>query len=166
MVKFLLDSIKERGCNLPHDFIQCISCGEDTKVAGAFAYHEPGNERVSTPHVGHGVSGESWLRHFTSRPMWLCVTLCSCDWQVYICKEPCTKNLTRRTVVHELIHAFDYCRAGMDENNCYHAACTEVRVWCAWVLVCACSSCCWCVCVCVCVCVCMCTGGAWVLGSG
>lgn len=31
-----------------------------------------------------------------------------------------------RTVAHELIHAFDHCRAKMDWNNCEHHACSEV----------------------------------------
>jgi inner membrane protease ATP23 len=28
---------------------------------------------------------------------------------------------------HELIHAYDYCRADIDFNNPYHLACTEIR---------------------------------------
>ena len=32
------------------------------------------------------------------------------------------------TLTHELIHAYDHCRArGMDFKNCEHHACTEVR---------------------------------------
>eukprot|EP00607_Mallomonas_marina_P008736 CAMPEP_0182416686 /NCGR_PEP_ID=MMETSP1167-20130531/1060_1 /TAXON_ID=2988 /ORGANISM="Mallomonas Sp, Strain CCMP3275" /LENGTH=176 /DNA_ID=CAMNT_0024589691 /DNA_START=72 /DNA_END=602 /DNA_ORIENTATION=- len=41
------------------------------------------------------------------------------------------KNLGRKTfentVVHELIHAYDKCRAKLDFSNCLHHACTEVR---------------------------------------
>ena len=59
---------------------------------------------------------------------------------MYICEEPCTQNLARRTIVHELIHAYDFCRAEVDADNCYHAACTEVgpHVLCAvrWTDVC------------------------------
>jgi inner membrane protease ATP23 len=33
----------------------------------------------------------------------------------------------QRTVLHELIHAYDMCRAKMDCNDCKHLACTEVR---------------------------------------
>jgi hypothetical protein len=30
-------------------------------------------------------------------------------------------------VAHELVHAYDYCRAkGLDLRNCHHHACTEV----------------------------------------
>ena len=32
-----------------------------------------------------------------------------------------------RTLTHELIHAWDYCRAAADPSNCRHLACTEVR---------------------------------------
>lgn len=36
--------------------------------------------------------------------------------------------MTHKTLVHELIHAIDYCRTKMDPvNNCLHLACTEVR---------------------------------------
>lgn len=32
-----------------------------------------------------------------------------------------------RTVVHELIHAYDHTRVEMNYNDCRHIACTEVR---------------------------------------
>lgn len=32
-----------------------------------------------------------------------------------------------RSIAHELVHAFDYCRADLDVANCTHMACTEVR---------------------------------------
>jgi inner membrane protease ATP23 len=31
------------------------------------------------------------------------------------------------TLTHELIHAYDFCRAEVDETNCRHHACTEIR---------------------------------------
>eukprot|EP01087_Luapelamoeba_hula_P004280 TRINITY_DN14213_c0_g1_i2.p1 TRINITY_DN14213_c0_g1~~TRINITY_DN14213_c0_g1_i2.p1 ORF type:complete len:188 (+),score=30.61 TRINITY_DN14213_c0_g1_i2:3-566(+) len=34
---------------------------------------------------------------------------------------------TERTVLHELIHAYDDCRAHVDWDNCKHHACTEIR---------------------------------------
>lgn len=35
----------------------------------------------------------------------------------------------RNTLVHELVHAYDFCRAkNLDFFNCKHLACTEVRV--------------------------------------
>lgn len=32
-----------------------------------------------------------------------------------------------RSVTHELIHAYDHCRAKVEATNCSHIACTEVR---------------------------------------
>lgn len=32
-----------------------------------------------------------------------------------------------QVIIHELIHAYDKCRAEVDWNNCLHHACTEVR---------------------------------------
>ena len=32
-----------------------------------------------------------------------------------------------RTIVHELVHAYDHCRAELSPTNCAHLACTEVR---------------------------------------
>ena len=35
----------------------------------------------------------------------------------------------RNTMVHELVHAYDHCRAGnLDWSNCRHHACSEVRL--------------------------------------
>ena len=33
----------------------------------------------------------------------------------------------QRTVLHELIHAYDTCRAKVDCNDCHQLACTEIR---------------------------------------
>lgn len=38
-----------------------------------------------------------------------------------------TKSEVENTMVHELIHAFDHCRAKIDWGNCRHHACSEVR---------------------------------------
>ena len=31
------------------------------------------------------------------------------------------------TLTHELVHAYDHCRAYVDWSNCVHHACSEVR---------------------------------------
>jgi Peptidase M76 family len=36
-------------------------------------------------------------------------------------------RMFQNTVIHELIHAYDICRAKVDWNNCRHYACTEIR---------------------------------------
>lgn len=33
----------------------------------------------------------------------------------------------QRTLLHELVHAFDHCRVEMDYSSCRHLACTEIR---------------------------------------
>eukprot|EP01035_Chromulina_nebulosa_P022148 gene22148-28679_t len=38
-----------------------------------------------------------------------------------------TKDVFEQTVIHELIHAYDFCRSKIDVNNCVQHACTEVR---------------------------------------
>jgi len=35
----------------------------------------------------------------------------------------------RRVLTHELIHAFDFARAKIEEDNLDHIACTEIRAW-------------------------------------
>ena len=38
-----------------------------------------------------------------------------------------TQAEVTRAVAHELVHAFDSCRAALDARDCAHVACTEVR---------------------------------------
>jgi len=40
-----------------------------------------------------------------------------------------SENNMADVVTHELIHAFDHCRAEVDLKNPIHLACTEVRAW-------------------------------------
>lgn len=55
--------------------------------------------------------------------------------KIFICEENFSEeaagrmgtSAVRRTVLHELIHAYDYCRVKFDLNNCDQLACTEVR---------------------------------------
>lgn len=47
--------------------------------------------------------------------------------KVVLCEEVASRSVVRRTLVHELIHAYDTCRAELDPGNIYHVACTEVR---------------------------------------
>ncbi|KAI9004076.1 peptidase M76 [Gaertneriomyces semiglobifer] len=37
------------------------------------------------------------------------------------------KQHLEQVLTHELIHAYDYCRAKIDENDCRHLACAEIR---------------------------------------
>ncbi|KAK3086099.1 hypothetical protein FSP39_013570 [Pinctada imbricata] len=48
--------------------------------------------------------------------------------QVVICQNNAvTQAMQCRTLLHELIHAFDKCRAHVDFSNIHHLACTEIR---------------------------------------
>lgn len=48
--------------------------------------------------------------------------------QIVMCENGMLEKETfEHTVVHELVHAFDQCRAKIDWSNCLHHACTEVR---------------------------------------
>ena len=42
-------------------------------------------------------------------------------------KHKIPQKLVTQTLVHELIHAYDSCRAEVDWTNCLHIACSEVR---------------------------------------
>eukprot|EP01041_Mallomonas_annulata_P007944 gene7944-16272_t len=47
---------------------------------------------------------------------------------VVICEnKKLDKTTFENTIVHELIHAYDKCRAKIDFSNCLHHACAEVR---------------------------------------
>lgn len=47
--------------------------------------------------------------------------------QIVICQGKKSQNRILSTIVHEMIHMFDVCRAKFDFNNLEHVACTEVR---------------------------------------
>lgn len=54
------------------------------------------------------------------------------DPQIVVCEDNVEKfNIAQshvsRTMVHELIHAYDHCRAHVDWKDCLHIACSEVR---------------------------------------
>eukprot|EP01094_Clydonella_sp_ATCC50884_P018886 TRINITY_DN3580_c0_g3_i1.p1 TRINITY_DN3580_c0_g3~~TRINITY_DN3580_c0_g3_i1.p1 ORF type:complete len:287 (+),score=68.23 TRINITY_DN3580_c0_g3_i1:140-1000(+) len=48
---------------------------------------------------------------------------------VVVCENHLPEHDTflQETIVHELVHAFDYCKYEIDPSNCDHIACTEIR---------------------------------------
>eukprot|EP01006_Ploeotia_vitrea_P034339 TRINITY_DN65739_c6_g8_i1.p1 TRINITY_DN65739_c6_g8~~TRINITY_DN65739_c6_g8_i1.p1 ORF type:complete len:341 (-),score=169.00 TRINITY_DN65739_c6_g8_i1:75-1097(-) len=46
---------------------------------------------------------------------------------VLCCNKVKHEEHVHNTIVHELIHAFDWCRAEVDFRNLFHLACTEIR---------------------------------------
>eukprot|EP01135_Chromosphaera_perkinsii_P012001 Nk52_evm9s2568 gene=Nk52_evmTU9s2568 len=50
------------------------------------------------------------------------------DRGVVLCEESLfSQTLVEETLIHELIHAFDHCRAKVDWADCRHHACSEIR---------------------------------------
>lgn len=48
--------------------------------------------------------------------------------QIVICYNQCSsKSMMDGVLGHELLHAWDYCRANLDFDNVRHVACTEIR---------------------------------------
>lgn len=46
-----------------------------------------------------------------------------------ICEDNLLGNkYVKQTLLHELVHAYDQCRAKVNWKSCYHIACTEVRL--------------------------------------
>ena len=47
---------------------------------------------------------------------------------VVLCQNrPRSPSQMGRTMLHELVHAFDFCRVEMNPTSCLHMACTEIR---------------------------------------
>jgi len=126
-VKFMLEKMEEAGCAVERsvDIIDRRSSSSSSSSSTTSA----SNETLST----HPSSSSSSSSFFT-------VEYCDgANSQVVGGFRPeggvalCHNNLTTQTdleatLTHELIHAYDHCRAkGMDWTNCEHHACTEIR---------------------------------------
>lgn len=37
------------------------------------------------------------------------------------------KKMIEETMIHETLHSYDYCRSNVNQNNCVHLACSEIR---------------------------------------
>jgi mitochondrial inner membrane protease ATP23 len=104
VVHKLIDSINDLGCAIPKDFFVCRPC--DYEMTGGFLLPPP-KEKT-------GRSSSS------STPKY--------EPKIVLCED---KNIDRmtfeNTIVHELVHAYDVCRAKVDFKNCADHACTEIR---------------------------------------
>lgn len=50
------------------------------------------------------------------------------DDQIALCQDiHAARDHFQDAFIHELVHAYDWCRAEIDPTNCEHLACTEVR---------------------------------------
>jgi mitochondrial inner membrane protease ATP23 len=96
-VQNLLDAIEHLGCKIPDDFLGCKKCGVKN-ISGGFIVAQA-NQDAST-----------------YQP------------KIAVCEDnPMEKETFQNTIVHELVHAYDQCRAKFDWTNCLHHACTEIR---------------------------------------
>lgn len=94
IVRKLLDSITDLGCELPPNFFVCRTC--EKEMTGGFLLPQKGST-VYNP------------------------KLIMCE------NKAIDKRMFQNTVVHELVHAYDICRAKIDWADCKHFACTEIR---------------------------------------
>lgn len=96
-LQILLDKINDLGCIIPKDFIKCRQC--DSNVAGGFVINNNENKKSYQP-------------------------------QIIMCENTiggCSQEVFDKTLMHELIHAYDQCTTKIDYKNCLHHACTEIR---------------------------------------
>ena len=97
-VKFLVDKITDLGCALPPDFFECQVCPPHRRGGFMPPSRDPSTGRF--------------------RPS-----------KIAICEgaNPEGQVGVNITLAHELIHAYDHCRAKIRWDNCAQHACTEVR---------------------------------------
>jgi mitochondrial inner membrane protease ATP23 len=133
-IQFLVQHLIDLGCPPPENFIKCIQC--DKPQAGGFGMiedvpHRRGNSN-SGDAAGSGECSKSLLRNYAdvlAAEKEGNVILGKIKPEIFICQQYMdSEKMTHKTLVHELIHAIDYCRTKMDPvHNCLHLACTEVR---------------------------------------
>jgi hypothetical protein len=142
-VNFLFRALKRAGCQVdPLTFIHCTAC--DSNMNGALFHDVDGYTAVS-PHDAskHGQSALYLLLDLNVcgvpvAPLTVASVLLlfslrvpfvlSYAPQTLMCGNRVRDYRTFETVLtHELIHAYDHCRAEVDVTNLQHHACMEVR---------------------------------------
>lgn len=146
-VQFLIKKLIDLGCHPPEGFIKCIDCG-DKQAGGGFGVVEETVLPISSNLHDDNKNHKKYIDEAKNRRQRQCEntqTLKDLQEQLKAQNEGraslrllpeiflCQQNLVnedhaRQSMVHELIHAIDLCRAKMDPiNNCIHMACTEIR---------------------------------------
>ena len=110
----LLEEIRKLGCELPSDFISCRPCPTD--VGGGF-----GVDVVPAAAAINSSANPSTAADATSRAFKAQVSMCENKAANYDSK------VYESTLIHELVHAYDVCRAKIDYTKCDQVACTEIR---------------------------------------
>ncbi|GBG26157.1 Mitochondrial inner membrane protease ATP23-like [Hondaea fermentalgiana] len=96
-VKIVREGMEKLGCDVPLPEFFRCRPCENEGIIGAFS---PANESDK----GHVLLCEDNIEKFSV-----------------------SSAHVERTAAHELIHAYDHCRAKLDWQNCLHLACTEIR---------------------------------------
>ncbi|XP_043709000.1 mitochondrial inner membrane protease atp23-like [Telopea speciosissima] len=97
-VKFLKEHLEKTGCILGDKFIKAVHC--DKQISGGYVR----GEGVMASYISHYDLKFSLINHMN------------------------IQDEVNQVVIHELIHAYDDCRAAnLDWANCAHHACSEIR---------------------------------------
>jgi inner membrane protease ATP23 len=118
-VRFMIQRLEQAGCKIDKQFINHKECGE-VEVLGGFSVKEGVRAQLHPNALAR-------FAPCVPSPRRTALTHARCSGQVVLCRDHITKKQIPTTLTHELIHAYDYCRAkGFDLTNCEHHACTEV----------------------------------------
>jgi len=117
----LLEEIRNLGCDLPSDFISCRPCPTD--IGGGF-----GVDVVAA--AANAKGGKAKPLSSSSSPSAIVDANRTFKAQVVMCENKAANydaKVFESTLIHELVHAFDVCRAKIDYKKCDQVACTEIR---------------------------------------
>jgi len=104
-VRFMIQALEKAGCAVDRRFFSVETC--EQQVVGGF---RPGDGVRRRPRPPCSTPQRSLLQ----------VVMCHNHMQ--------SKSEFENMLVHELVHAFDHCRAAdLDWGNCRHHACSEAR---------------------------------------
>ncbi|KAF1858566.1 hypothetical protein Lal_00014321 [Lupinus albus] len=103
-VRFLREQLEKAGCGVADNFIKAVNC--EQRLAGGYMR-------------GEGSTGSLInLKHVLDSPY--LIVVCSNNIEM--------QDEVDQVLIHELIHAFDDCRAAnLEWTNCAHHACSEIR---------------------------------------
>lgn len=145
-IKFLMERLVGLGCEPPKGFISCIDC--PVRAGGGFGvveesilpqksheskgyqkYKEEAEERKNrVEKCGKGLTNFKELKdQIDAQDAGNAKLRLLPD--IFLCQQHLVnQEHAHQSIVHELIHAIDLCRANMKPiDNCLHMACTEIR---------------------------------------
>jgi len=108
--RLLREALANNFVKFARDKMHELGCGTTTEKDFRFACEPCGNKNV----IGYFKTEEDGRKG---------VVICEDNVEEF----KISGEHVQRTVLHELIHAYDTCRAKVDSNDCRHLACTEIR---------------------------------------